>query len=645
MSTATLAAPVPAASQSAAWLEPVLQAVGKARVAVFGDCCVDAYWWLAPGGGEVSVETGLPTARVDRQTYSLGAAGNVAANAAALGAAVRLVGVVGRDCFGDLLRRLAAEAGIDGSGLVDGGAAWQTMVYAKPMRGDHEDPRLDFGAGNHVDAALAAAIGDALERAAAASDAVVINRQVGGVLAAPEVVAAVNAVVARHPGTVFLVDARSGADGFAGVALKLNVQEACRLAGRPAAAGQPDQAEVAELAQALHRRSGRPVFITRGERGLVAAAGGRVECVPGIVAGGAVDPVGAGDTVVAALAAALGAGIEPALAGRFANLAAAVTVRKLHTTGTASPDELRARAAGCDHLHAPELAEDRRRARFLPGSDIEVVRELPAGAGAIAHAIFDHDGTISTLRQGWEAVMEPMMVRAVLGRRFADAPADLYRQVVEAVKEMIDRTTGIQTLAQMQELVALVRRFGCVPEAEVLDNHGYKRIYNDALMEQVRARMAKLTAGELEPADFQIKGAVRLLRRLQAAGVRLYLASGTDQADVIAEAAAMGYADLFDGGIHGAVGNLAVEAKRDVMDRITRGNGIDGARLLVVGDGPVEMREGRRRGALCIGVASDEPRRYGLDAVKRTRLIRAGADLILGDFAQLDRLLPAIGLP
>jgi hypothetical protein len=69
-----------------------------------------------------------------------------------------------------------------------------------------------------------------------------------------------------------------------------------------------------------------------------------------------------------------------------------------------------------------------------------------------------------------------------------------------------------------------------------------------------------------------------------------------------------------------------------------------GHQFATFGDGPVEMRETERRGGLCIGVASDELRRFGLNLSKRKRLIRAGADLIIPDFSQLDALLVTLQL-
>ncbi len=84
------------------------------------------------------------------QRYSLGGAGNVVANLAALGVGtVRAVGVAGTDIFGGKLREL-----LDGCGAVTDGVlavpAWQTMVYARPCFGEQEDSRIDFGAFNQM---------------------------------------------------------------------------------------------------------------------------------------------------------------------------------------------------------------------------------------------------------------------------------------------------------------------------------------------------------------------------------------------------------------------------------------------------------------------------------------------------------------
>ena len=134
------------------------------------------------------------------------------------------------------------------------------------------------------------------------------------------------------------------------------------------------------------------------------------------------------------------------------------------------------------------------------------------------------------------------------------------------------------------------------------------------------------------------------LEALAGRGVKLYLASGTDQADVVAEAEAMGYAHLFEGRIFGALGDVNVEAKRVVLERIFLEGGLSGRHLATFGDGPVEIRETHKRGGLTVGIAADEVRRFGLAPAKRSRLIRAGADVVAPDFSQADRLLSVLGL-
>jgi len=126
---------------------------------------------------------------------------------------------------------------------------------------------------------------------------------------------------------------------------------------------------------------------------------------------------------------------------------------------------------------------------------------------------------------------------------------------------------------------------------------------------------------------------------LREKGVKLYLASGTDRADVAAEAESLGYAELFDGGIYGSLGNVATHCKRLVIDRIVIENKLQGSELAVFGDGPVEMRECRKREGVAVGIASDEIRRHGLNMEKRTRLINAGAHVIVPDFSQYCKLV------
>ncbi len=647
----------------------ILQALPSLRFGVVGDFCLDVYLTVEPSGSEVSVETGLATQAVSSQRYSLGGAGNVTANLKALGAGtVRPFGVTGADPYGRTMRRVMEGLAIDTGGLLLQAERWDTHTYTKVHVGGREQPRLDFGNFNQLDSTTSLAL---LERIAAALpevDILVINQQVQRGVHSAAFRRELGALLARPGSPPAILDSRSYSDDFGGVYRKLNEREGALLCGLERLPAASIGLEAAEgIARKLFTRWRQPLFLTRGAAGCLAVDGeGEIHLVPGILILGRTDPVGAGDTMLAGIAAALAAGEAPGNAALFGNLAAAVTVQKLFQTGTASPEEILALEAGHGYRYEPELAALPQRARHRLDTEIEVVAQGP-GPCWITDAIFDHDGTISTLREGWEEVMEPVMVRAILGDRWRQAAEESRRRVTEQVREYIARTTGVQTLVQMRGLSDMVRQFGAVPEAEILDEHGYKRIYNQALMSRIEGRLAKKERGELQTDDFTVKSAVSFLRRLHARGVRLYLASGTDQADVEREARLLGYADLFEGRIYGAVGDLHHEPKREVLDAILAkvagradtkvpgraGSGgsprqeersaAGGAGFVVFGDGPVEIQEARRRGGLAVGVASDERRRFGLNLNKRRRLIEAGAHLVVPDFSQMDALMECLG--
>lgn len=632
------------ASESGAWLEEALAAIPQARVAVFGDFCIDAYWLIDPVEDELSVETGLPLRRVRRQQYSLGGAGNVTANLAALGVGkLYAITVIGSDIYGSLMLQMLRELGVDVEGVLSSRADWQTFVFGKPCIGGTEQNRIDFGAFNAIDEASTQALLKHLDRIADAVDIVVLNQQLPEGISTSRTIEGLNAVIARHPDCRFIVDSRDRPELYKGAMVKINAREAARVAGQPCDLGDVIGADRArEYAATLFERFGKTVFVTRGEHGLLVVDETGIEAVPGIHIAERCDPVGAGDTTVAALAAVLGSGGSALTAAQVANMAASVTVRKLQTTGTASSDEIRALGPTPDYVYLPELADDPQRAVYIEGTGIETIRPLTRDLN-IRHAVFDHDGTVSTLREGWDRIMELVMVRAILGPRCDDVDEGLHDRAVEDVRRFIDRTTGVQTLSQMQGLVKMVRQYGCVPEDDILDMFGYKAVYNEALLNVVGERVEKFTSGRVAATDFQLENALDLLRALQDRGVTLYLASGTDREDVVAEATALGYADLFGDRIFGAVGDINIEAKREVMEHIIREHGLAGAEFATFGDGPVEIRECHKRGGVAVGVACNEVQRFGLDPAKRARLIRAGADLIVPDFRQLETLLAVLG--
>jgi rfaE bifunctional protein kinase chain/domain len=622
-------------------IEDLLARLPDLHIGVIGDFCLDAYFIVDMSASEISLETGLGTQPVAEQRYSLGGAGNVAANLKAMGVGtVRSFGVTGDDPFGRQMRRIMGEAGILDSELLVQEDVWDTHVFTKVHIGEKEQPRLDFGNFNRLQSETAARLLSDLKRRLPELDILVVNQQVFRGIHNDSFRKRLITLLAKHRDVLSIVDSRSYSAEFTSCLRKINDREASALCGIEWAIEQAIPLEEArEYGASLYRRWNKPLFLTRGDRGCLVCDPDGCHEVPGLLLLSRTDTVGAGDSFLAGAAAALAAGFSPREAAEFANLVAGVTVQKLLITGTASSEEILSLAAEANYRYHPELASLPLKARFYRDSEIEIVNELPGGR-RITHTIFDNDGTISTLRQGWEEVMEPVMIRSILGDRWQEIDKSAHHRVRERVRSYIDRTTGIQTLVQMLGLVEMVREFGYVPAEQILDEHGYKEIYNRELLLRIDERIDKIRTGELGTEDFTLKKATDFLQALHERGVKLYLASGTDQDDVVREAEILGYAELFDGRIYGAIGDIKHEPKRKVLESILADIDLgEGEQIVTFGDGPVEIQETRKRNGLAVGVASDEVRRYGLNPVKRSRLIQAGADLIVPDFSQTEKLL------
>ena len=628
-------------------LEKIISEIKSVKIAVLGDFCLDAYWFIDESKSEISIETGQLTRPVKQQRYSLGGAGNVTNNLTAMGVEdVRAFGVLGPDPFGTEMVKVMKQNGINPKNLIVQDKDWSTHVYTKPYIDDVEQNRIDFGNFNMLSKQTADKLIDNLEVEIPEVDIIIINQQVLSGIHTEYFRNKITEVIQRYPNKIFIVDSRNYSASYEGAYRKMNDLEAAILGGfKKDTDDVVLYSEVKEAALNLYRKFGKPLFITRGARGSIIVNENGVTNIDGLMIISKVDPVGAGDSYLAGAASALAAGYSLEIAAEIGSYVAGVTVQKLFQTGTASPSEILNIGTDPDFVYSPELAEDMRHAKYWQNSEIEVINEWVQPLN-IKHAIFDHDGTISTLREGWEHIMQPMMMKAILGTQFQDADEALYHKVYSRVVDFIDKTTGIQTLVQMKGLVELVKEFGLVPDDQILDEFGYKEIYNDELLKMVREREAKLSRGELSIEDFTLKNAVLLLEKLYKAGVKLYLASGTDEVDVKNEARIMGYDHLFEGGIYGAVGDVTKEAKKIVLDRIlnTIGDSKNG-QVAAFGDGPVEIRETRKREGLTIGIASNEMKRHSLNESKRSRLIKAGADIVIPDFSQLPKLLQLLNIP
>lgn len=263
---------------------------------------------------------------------------------------------------------------------------------------------------------------------------------------------------------------------------------------------------------------------------------------------------------------------------------------------------------------------------------IEVLNpEIRLKVGYIKYALIDFDGTISVIRQGWEDIMIPLMIEMICEGN----PPTL--EIEKEVRDYVDYSTGILTIKQMEWLAEAVRRYGIAKNPK--SPYEYKQIYNQRLLLRVEQRLEKLRSGVLNPDDLMIVGSRNFLEELYKHGVTMYLASGTDHEYVLREASALRITQYFKGGIYGALDRTEAHTKERIIQRILDENNLRGNELLVVGDGPVEIRNAKSRDAIALGVASDEERRCGLNLRKRKRLVNAGADLIIPDFTRYEEII------
>jgi phosphoglycolate phosphatase-like HAD superfamily hydrolase len=249
--------------------------------------------------------------------------------------------------------------------------------------------------------------------------------------------------------------------------------------------------------------------------------------------------------------------------------------------------------------------------------------------GLIKFAIFDFDGTISLIREGWQQIMIPMMVDILL-----DTPDhESIDELEKVVREFIAKTTGKQTIYQMIRLAEEVQKRGGTPK----DPLAYKQQYHERLMDRIAHRLEGLRSGEIHPADMVVPGALEALRQITQAGMVCFLASGTDETYVLDEASLLRITPYFRS-IYGAQDDYKSFSKRMVIQKIIQDNHLSGPELVAFGDGYVEIEDTKAAGGIAIGLATDEANRSGVDAWKRDRLIASGADIIMPHFLPFSHL-------
>ena len=331
------------------WIDALLRAMRGRHIGVVGDIMLDEWYWGTVR--RISPEAPVPVVEVQDHTYTLGGAGNVANNLAALGASVHMFGVIGDDEAGQRVMRLLRDLKVDTAGVVSVPHR-PTTQKMRIVAHNQQVVRADREATATVDGNAARQIQRRLAALDGRLDAVVIS-DYGKGLITRALVSAVRgyekkAIITADP-KPYNIDAFKDVDCIAPNAAE--AEAASNISVRT-------EAGLAAAAKALAKRTGaRYVLITRGEHGMTLFARGKKPFSVPAVARQVYDVSGAGDTVMSTLTLALAVGAPIDRAVSLANYAAGVVVEKLGTA-TASAAEIarfarnaasRANAGGSDH--------------------------------------------------------------------------------------------------------------------------------------------------------------------------------------------------------------------------------------------------------------------------------------------------------
>jgi bifunctional ADP-heptose synthase (sugar kinase/adenylyltransferase) len=319
-------------------IDQILAALPSRRIGLVGDLFLDRYLDLDAALTEPSVETGLDAYQVVRVRSYPGALGTVVNNLAALGVGtIRPIALMGDDGEGYELRQALAQLpAVDSRGVI----SWpgrRTPTYTKPMLMRPGEParelnRLDIKNRTQTPAAADDRIIQLLESVWGDVDSLIVLDQVS-MPDSGAVSSRVRQLLAKlseiEPNKFVLADSRERIREFRNVCVKPNQREAAAFPGGPAA---------------FARATGRHVFQTLGEVGidLYSPRGEQIH-VPAYPVSGPTDIVGAGDSTSAGIACAVMAGATMVQAAAFGNLVASITIQQIGVTGTASPDQVRAR--------------------------------------------------------------------------------------------------------------------------------------------------------------------------------------------------------------------------------------------------------------------------------------------------------------
>jgi len=266
---------------------------------------------------------------------------------------------------------------------------------------------------------------------------------------------------------------------------------------------------------------------------------------------------------------------------------------------------------------------------------IEILK-LPKKNRVFKTALFDFDGTLSLIREGWQKIMIPYFCELL--QDCPDKIGDI-DDIEACVTDFVDKLTGKQTIFQCIQVGEEIKKRGGIAQDPMV----YKTEYLRRLNEKIKDRKEGLKNGSISPEELLVPGSAELLEKLKNAGLSVYCASGTDNEAVLEEAKLLGLDKYFGENIYGALDEHATDCTKEiVIKRILSENNITGEDLISFGDGYVEIELIADIGGYSVAVATDEKRKKGIDEWKRGRLTQAGASAVIPDFTDSAKIMDLV---
>ena len=310
----------------------VTQRFKNTKILVVGDVMLDRYWWGSVS--RISPEAPVPIVRLQNSTLAAGGAANVAANIAGLGATPVLVGIIGRDSDGQALSQRLSDSGVSADYLVEVEDR-PTTVKTRVIAHSQQVTRIDQEMVHELSLADSKRVSASLENLITQIDGVIVSDYAKGLLTPAVLKSLIHS--STRQGKAVLVDPK-GKDytKYSGASLltpnRKEAAEACKL--------EENGYNVVECAgrQLLSDLEINAVLITQGEEGMTLFQRDQEPAHFHALAREVYDVTGAGDTVIATLATAVGAGSDLRSAAKLANIAAGIVVEQVGTTTISSAE-------------------------------------------------------------------------------------------------------------------------------------------------------------------------------------------------------------------------------------------------------------------------------------------------------------------